>query len=92
MVAKPKHTPGPWRLGYVDHTGATIRTGDAAQLAIATATGARPELEANARLIAVAPELLEAAELALKQMEALAPQLSTASYLRAAIAKAMGES
>lgn len=58
---------------------------------IAEVRGPTPEaIFANARLIAAAPELLAACELALVQMSELAPTLSTASYLRAAIAKARG--
>jgi hypothetical protein len=85
------HTPGPW-----DDQGLDIC--DASDRVIArmvwdqagVGTGAH-EIAPNARLIAAAPELLEACRLALTQMEALAPTLSTASYLRAAIRKATGE-
>lgn len=55
-----KHTPGPWRVGklvpamiFDSHYGDTVAT---------VATFAAPEsvIAANARLVAAAPELLEA--------------------------------
>lgn len=68
MSSKPSHTPGPWRLG----SGATV-TGDYIEPdgrnkgATAVVADCRTRFlsqqtcEANARLIAAAPELLHAA-------------------------------
>ena len=89
-----KHTPGPWRI----EDGARIMPPhNATQLPIAKMGQLQHEsqIEANARLIAAAPELLEAAELALKVLEQsgmITRQLLDADKeLRAAIAKAKGE-
>jgi hypothetical protein len=58
-----KHTPGPWRVDTVDRQ--LIRSSEDYGVAFALASwGAPPipseEYEANARLIAAAPDLLEA--------------------------------
>lgn len=62
-----KHTPGPWRVGGLDKCdvmgprlsidGSGRQTGT---FAVAQCTGYKAEREANAALIAAAPELLEA--------------------------------
>ena len=60
-MAESKHTPGPWRSG-----GCVVWGGDDTPVAdLASGMCNRPDLwpdttEANARLIAKAPELLEA--------------------------------
>jgi hypothetical protein len=55
-----KHTPGPWKIGAPPPNGEqTIGTQQGLMVAVAT-TGANTPTEANARLIAAAPELLEA--------------------------------
>jgi hypothetical protein len=51
-----KHTPGKWELGVVPNTIASCVNGE--EFIIAK-MGVQPEMEANARLIAAAPELLE---------------------------------
>lgn len=62
-MTKPKHTPGPWT-----HVGSTIRTpGDGSHRKIADLGDPRGQLpsmfEANARLIAAAPELVQFARM-----------------------------
>jgi hypothetical protein len=59
-----QHTPGPWRTD--DHYHGAI-LGDGNQVAMATMNGCLPAetRDANARLIAAAPELLEALQQAL---------------------------
>ncbi len=78
---KHKHTKGPWKVGG--------KTGFINQLAIepsiGTAYGAGEELQANARLIAAAPDLLEALEALLEGNP------SVVAKARAAVAKAKGE-
>ena len=59
-----KHTPGPWHVSqlWAGYTGAEIRAGDT-KLAILLINGHNAEHgEANARLIAAAPDLLAVAQ------------------------------
>lgn len=53
-----KHTPGPWTAGKFQDTG--LNNQISVHPAICTAYGAKEEAEANARLIAAAPEMLAA--------------------------------
>lgn len=88
---KPKHTPGPWKCSPLDrnnrfvvfqpneHPAAAVRSTD--------------EVLSNARLIAAAPELLEAAKWALTALEALGHGSANTDEARAlenAIQKAIG--
>lgn len=61
-MSNAKHTPGPWRTGGKD--GRIIYAADGFAVADATVFHGRHEGEhsENARLIAAAPELLEACE------------------------------
>ena len=90
------HTPGPWGTAQGQNAGNIgVRARGAAELfrvayvPVLPMDGCREEAEANARLIAAAPELLSA----LKRLAAFAchtapPDLYEAVYL--AIAKAEG--
>ena len=80
-----KHTPGPWHVA----NGVQVRS-EKDQLARVwmMRTG---EGKANARLIAAAPELLEAIEELLSATQHLNPCPATVEKARAAIAKAKGE-
>lgn len=90
-----KHTPGPWEVGSTieSDTQAIIHDGDSV-LAILTTIPPNP---ANARLIAAAPDLLEALRKMADMVEAevLGPEWVWAHEIieeaRAAIAKATGE-
>lgn len=68
MKTETKHTPGPWRVAKHDALRFTfhIDAGPAGyernRVAIVSGDSARDCAEANARLIAAAPELLEALE------------------------------
>ena len=74
------NTPGPWHVA----NGCQIRS---AKDQIAKAWMMRNgEGLANARLIAAAPELLEALEYAIRQI----PELASVPGVKAAIAKAKG--
>jgi hypothetical protein len=113
-MSAPKHTPGPWRLGalqsYDGYTGQPFRNvwagqGDAATV---TARAMRSEgamtndVDADARLIAAAPEMLEALNELLPRIENFedrgpygegwqSKELEAAiNAVRAAIAKATG--
>ena len=85
------HTPGPW---YVDGLRKT-RVATAEDLTIATAhAGAdrsKNKAEANARLIAAAPALLEALEAILRD-HSIDISVGNGSAARTAIAQAKGES
>ncbi|HCF3755298.1 TPA: hypothetical protein NID20_003910 [Pseudomonas aeruginosa] len=87
-MSKQSYTPGPWDYwsGYnpVDELEAQITTEDG-DIVIASYNRQIPEGEANAKLLAAAPELLEAL-VALVECEQTTPELWEAA--RAAIAKA----
>jgi hypothetical protein len=85
-----KHTPGPWEVGYHDKHGQ--RTVLSQHIEICTcwhhSVGAiEKEMEANARLIAAAPELLAALQMVMSLYgDGFAADAQ--AYARAAIAKA----
>lgn len=97
-----KHTPGPW----VAHDGTQhggrrwgcwdVFADDKPGTYVAGVNRDNPDDEANARLIAAAPELLKAAERAERMLAEVTPANSYAgsplAELRTAIAKATGES
>ena len=82
------HTPGPWRVDHgsmLDGVNViTPRNEWICYLGMAS----RPDVVADANLIAAAPELLEALEDAVRDSESPGQWLDEA---RAAIAKARGE-
>lgn len=102
---KPKFTPGPWRVtanGYIASQGyVPIRTpfrSDAFQEGPGRSDHSEDTLEANARLIAAAPEMYEALaaiEAVLRGNKLANVGNSTVHYAlcqaRTAIAKATGE-
>lgn len=99
---KPKHTPGPWLINgnfvYALHNynGRQVNRFSAAINHYPTQGGNAEEGEANARLIADAPDLLTHLEKVVSQFDALENNLSEADILvigeaKAAIAKAIGE-
>lgn len=97
-LAEMKHTPGPWRIGTAPPNGEqTIGTIRGMMVAVATTgVGMDEETLANARLIATAPELLEALQEVLPMLEHLLmirgePEPGSIGHkARAAIAKAIG--
>lgn len=108
-----KHTPGPWRFNKRDEMDVAIWGSDGfticgdvyviADVSFPEKNDAYGHEEANARLIAAAPDLLEALEAAIEH--GLVPkssaseggamrhvsQVKCADQIRAAIAKAKGE-
>ena len=81
------HTTGPW----ISSAGMIVSKAD--HKAIAGIAGTNPNRDANARLIAAAPDLLKAAErgMAVLRDGATIPQLEAwRDFARAAIAKAKG--
>jgi hypothetical protein len=90
-----KHTPGPWESirqfsinGDQDHLSYDIRPAswNAGRLAVVTEGNAEPE--PNARLIAAAPELLEALKLVRDNARDDSPEMW--DKVNSAIAKATG--
>ena len=54
------HTPGPWKVGYKNESGRYIEAPDGYVAVVHYWSRSDEEMEANARLIAAAPDLLEA--------------------------------
>jgi hypothetical protein len=90
-----KHTPGPWSTGC-DEDGHMVYAADDSAVADALRDDGDAEAEvSNARLIAAAPDLLAACQVALAAYRLAGkdvPENSTAATLRSAIAKAEGQS
>ncbi|MGU2551236.1 hypothetical protein ACTVY5_06780 [Pseudomonas aeruginosa] len=90
-MSKQSYTPGPWDYwsGYnpVDELEAQITSEDG-DIVIASYNRQIPEGEANAKLLAAAPELLEALQVCIQQITALCSADDVPDQARAAIAKA----
>ncbi len=95
-----KHTPGPWNYRVSDH-GLDVY-GQERHVAgeswyprvFPEGTPEREEKEANARLVAAGPELLDALEIAEETLEGFYGRYDeneTMTTIRAAIRKAKGE-
>ena len=98
-----KHTPGPWTAQLLLPDGLVIRGEPAWEIAtpewdVATQLQYRAPIrkEADAHLIAAAPDLLEACYWGLASLQEHAPlnddQIEIQKQMRAAVAKAEGES
>lgn len=99
---EPKHTPGPWSVRKNDHScvsgprmsidGSGRKIGT---FTVASCLGYKDEREANARLIAAAPELLKALQACDRVFGAPNPDplaaFATIEKARAAISKALGD-
>lgn len=85
-----KHTPGPWNVGHEDeNTGEIEVISDGRPYVCLVLPGAIDEVTpANARLIAAAPELLEALQ---RLVDAVDPESTGWGEAVAVIAKATGE-
>ncbi len=100
---KKQHTPGPWAVSHGYDGSMSVDTVNHVRLNLTTACKVvvadicKHEMaehfsaEANARLIAAAPDLLEALKMVLDDPNALDGRPRTYEYVRAAIAKAIGE-
>ena len=93
-----KHTPGPWdwdAQGQNGHNGLfNIYILDSTKRKIGTLYGRGDEREANGRLIAAAPEMLEALELLVEEAREDSQNASLMDAFqkaRAAIARATGD-
>lgn len=82
------HTPRPWIAREGTTTGAEVmaRTPRGREYVVARCAG--KDREANARLIAAAPDLLEALRDAVSQIEALCSELDVPDSCRAALSRA----
>lgn len=88
-----KHTPGPWQATFEDYRWIIDCQGEfGPKKALAVTAGFYPKHEGNARLIAAAPELLEALQSA-KDFLAVTGFDSSDVYaeVSAAIKKSTGE-
>ena len=93
-MIEPRYTPGPWALNRTITSGNQTamfsitgpRDGSLSPVCYGAETGYGGEMDANGRLIAAAPELLEAA----LNVNALSIQTDAHKRLRAAIEKALG--
>lgn len=86
-----QYTPGPWRIGTPPPNGEqTIGTLNGLMVAVATTGAEMEETKANARLIAAAPELLEALQSVLENCLDSEGLCAAHAKARAAIAKAEG--
>ncbi len=87
-----KHTPSPWLIDKADNK--IIVVGGTVTVCVVgyDLSGENNIVQADARLIAAAPELLEACKRALVTIEAMDPKVNEDRYeLSAAIAKAEGQ-
>jgi hypothetical protein len=90
MNNQNKHTPGPWQDFVNDDGELIVQMGKSHRVFVADMEGSCSHCHANARLIAAAPELLQACEAALK----LADEMNEGDLydqIKSAIAKAKGE-
>lgn len=92
-----KHTPGPWTDGGHDGKQSIVIETQWGSVAKALPIGCVMQEKANARLIAAAPDLKNALEIALATIERLAPShrgfdstRGTKDVVMAALAKAEG--
>lgn len=63
MAQKAGHTPGPWGVAYLDSNGQAVVKAEHIEIATCwhhCVESIEKEMHANARLIAAAPDLLEA--------------------------------
>lgn len=84
-----KHTPGPWAYAWAGGIALVFQKGEATIASIPYYDDNEiPQVEANARLIAAVPDLLEAQKGVLRVADRATVEFDAA---RAAIAKATGE-
>ena len=88
-----KHTPGPWSYwnGICSPGGRVTQDETGTHIAIPTVYANAQLTDANARLIAAAPELFEALKSVLDMASSGVPNFGTVVSARAAIAKSTGK-
>lgn len=85
------HAPGPWIAWHAPDDGGEYAIRAATGIHVALTVGNTRTETANARLIAAAPELLEALKETLMLLQTFSPEGSGVESARAAIAKATGQ-
>jgi hypothetical protein len=94
-MANIKHTLGPWKCDWSIQVGGNIKSGwqvfDSNETELVIDIPDSEEAEANAQLIAAAPELLDACQKALSLLKALEVRGDSVRFLEQAIAKATGK-
>lgn len=94
-MSAPTHTAGPW-AAFTDDSGARPHTNIVSVVPVTDCVFSLPghhKDEANVRLIAAAPDLLEACKLLVKGLGRFdGPTLGEMAQAEAAISKATGES
>lgn len=87
-----KHTPGPWRLAGRQVNGAILIRGSEAtsEIAVVLQNDRRYSIEANARLIAAAPCMLDALQAIEDFISGNPDAVEPFGIVRTAIAKATG--
>ena len=98
MGEKQGHTPGPWHVCDADIAVNPFIVVDDANMSVADCACFSTRREANARLIAAAPDLLEALRQVMGWIDGWDPNFihdadwpETAHHIRAAISRATGE-
>ena len=92
---KAEHTPGPWRVAYLDCNRQSVVMGEHIEIATCwhhSVGSIEKEMHANARLIAAAPDLLEALNAVEGAYQCGADLNTVMDQVKSAIAKANGES
>jgi hypothetical protein len=89
------HTPGPWiqREQITDHCGVRITADETSIAYVGRVEVSKKQYEANARLIAAAPEMLEALQWVMQCLDGDLPHgtQECLANARAVILKATGE-
>lgn len=86
-MTKAKHTPGPWNVAKTTFGQTIIDAPSIGEIVCRVEEWSEKQDEANARLIAAAPELLDALKLVVQRC---GPNSTDGAIARAAIAKAEG--
>lgn len=86
MATKTQHTPGPWKRMFtfnVINAGGRLVASCAGHQSTVNAMAVEAENEANARLIAAAPELLAALKRIVGELEAALPAINAMCVMEA---------
>lgn len=88
-TTQTKHTPAPWNWEPLNGELIVKECSDGSSFTLAEVNTKNPVWEANARLIAAAPELLEACKLVMRGTSWLT--VKDFEFIRNAISKAEGQ-